>query len=63
MVLEVIGQTVKGRDLFLVEYMSVPDNPTIFYLAQQPGNEALTTEGALNILRNKRAIGEKIFHF
>ncbi|AZU62668.1 M14 family zinc carboxypeptidase [Neobacillus mesonae] len=50
--LEVIGQTVKGRDIFLVKYITDPKNPTILYLTQQHGNEALTTEGALEYIRH-----------
>ncbi|OLS35901.1 carboxypeptidase [Bacillus sp. MRMR6] len=52
MELEVIGQSVKGRDLFLAKYMSNPENPTILFLTQQHGNEALTTEGALDYIRH-----------
>lgn len=50
--LEVIGQSVKGRDLFLAKYISNPENPTILYLTQQHGNEAMTTEGALDYIRH-----------
>ncbi len=52
MELEVIGQTVKGRDIHLVKYVSDPDNPTIFYLAQQHGNEQLTTEAMLHFIKS-----------
>lgn len=52
MELEVIGQTVKGRDLYLVKYMKNPDNPTILFLTQQHGNEQLTTEGALEFVKH-----------
>jgi uncharacterized protein len=52
MELEVIGQSVKGRDLFLAKYISNPDNPTVLFLTQQHGNEALTTEGALNYIQH-----------
>ncbi|QCU76962.1 carboxypeptidase [Citricoccus sp. SGAir0253] len=52
MELEVIGQTVKGRDIHLVKYLSDPENPTILYLTQQHGNEQLTTEGALSFIRS-----------
>lgn len=52
MELEVIGQTVKGRDIHLVKYMSNPENPTILYLTQQHGNEQLTTEGALEFIKH-----------
>ncbi|MBB5750388.1 M14 family zinc carboxypeptidase [Micrococcus sp. TA1] len=52
MELEVIGQTVKGRDIHLVKYLSDPQNPTILYLTQQHGNEQLTTEGALSFIRS-----------
>lgn len=49
---KVIGQSVKGRDLFLAEYVSDPANPTILFLTQQHGNEQLTTEGALEFIKH-----------
>ncbi len=52
MELEVIGQTVKGRDIHLVKYLSDPAKPTILYLTQQHGNEQLTTEGALEFVKH-----------
>jgi len=52
MELEVIGQTVKGRDIHLVKYVSDPANPTILYLAQQHGNEQLTTEAMLHFVKS-----------
>ena len=52
MKLEVIGQTVKGRDIYLAKYISNPSNPTILYLTQQHGNEQLTTEGALEFIKH-----------
>ncbi|WP_043929749.1 M14 family zinc carboxypeptidase [Bacillus sp. EB01] len=52
MTLEVIGQTVKGRDIHLVKYISNPENPTILFLTQQHGNEQLTTEGALEFIKH-----------
>lgn len=52
MELEVIGQSVKGRDLYLAKYISDPANPTILYLTQQHGNEQLTTEGALAFIKS-----------
>jgi murein tripeptide amidase MpaA len=52
MQLEVIGQTVKGRDIHLVKYVSDPANPTVLYLTQQHGNEQLTTEGALQFIKS-----------
>lgn len=52
MELEVIGQTVKGRDIHLVKYLSDPANPTILYLTQQHGNEQLTTEGTLEFIKS-----------
>ena len=52
MELEVIGQSVKGRDIHLVKYISDPDNPTVLYLTQQHGNEQLTTEGALAFIKS-----------
>lgn len=50
--LEVIGQSVKGRDLYLVKYISDPSNPTILFLTQQHGNEQLTTEGTLEVIKH-----------
>ncbi|WP_436837197.1 M14 family zinc carboxypeptidase [Planococcus shenhongbingii] len=52
MELEVIGQSVKGRDLYLVKYLTDPENPTILFLTQQHGNEQLTTEGALEFIKH-----------
>ncbi|SOC41426.1 M14 family zinc carboxypeptidase [Ureibacillus acetophenoni] len=52
MQLEVIGQTVKGRDIHLAKYISDPSNPTILFLTQQHGNEQLTTEGALEFIKH-----------
>jgi len=52
MELEVIGQSVKGRDLYLVKYVTDPENPTILFLTQQHGNEQLTTEGALEFIKH-----------
>lgn len=52
MELEVIGQSVKGRDLYLVKYMKNPENPTILFLTQQHGNEQLTTEGAIEFIKH-----------
>ncbi|WP_088036261.1 M14 family zinc carboxypeptidase [Evansella clarkii] len=49
--LEVIGQSVQGRDLHLVKFGNNPENPTILFLTQQHGNEALITEGALNVIK------------
>ncbi len=49
---EVIGQSVKGRDLYLAKYISNPENPTILFLTQQHGNEQLTTEGALEYIKH-----------
>ncbi|MDN4495489.1 M14 family zinc carboxypeptidase [Ureibacillus aquaedulcis] len=52
MQLEVIGQTVKNRDIYLAKYITNPDNPTILFLTQQHGNEQLTTEGALEFIKH-----------
>lgn len=52
MELEVIGQSVKGRDLYVAKYISNPENPTILFLTQQHGNEQLTTEGALEFIKH-----------
>ncbi|MCI2256803.1 carboxypeptidase [Domibacillus sp. PGB-M46] len=52
MELEVIGQTVKGRDIYMAKYIPNPSNPTILFLTQQHGNEQLTTEGALEFIKH-----------
>ncbi len=52
MELDVIGQSVKGRDLFVAKYLSDPANPTVLFLTQQHGNEQLTTEGALEVIKH-----------
>lgn len=52
MELEVIGQSIKGKDLYLVKYISNPENPTVLFLTQQHGNEQLTTEGALEFIKH-----------
>ncbi|MBM7661782.1 murein tripeptide amidase MpaA [Bacillus mesophilus] len=50
--LEVIGESVKGRDIYLAKYISNPENPTILFLTQQHGNEQLATEGALEFIKH-----------
>ncbi|MBM7692820.1 murein tripeptide amidase MpaA [Peribacillus deserti] len=52
MELEVIGKTVKGRDIHLAKFITNPANPTILFLTQQHGNEQLTTEGALEFIKH-----------
>lgn len=49
---EVIGESVKGREIYLVKFGNNPENPTILFLTQQHGNETLITEAALNVIRN-----------
>lgn len=50
--LEIIGQTVKGRNIYMAKYISNPQNPTILFLTQQHGNEQLTTEGTLEFIKH-----------
>lgn len=50
--LEVIGQSVKGRDLYVAKFITNPENPTILFLTQQHGNEQLATEGALEFIKH-----------
>ncbi|MEC2072789.1 M14 family zinc carboxypeptidase [Alkalihalophilus marmarensis] len=52
MELEVIGETVKGRDIYMAKYISNEENPTILFLTQQHGNEQLTTEGAMEFIKH-----------
>ncbi|PTX64379.1 hypothetical protein C8P63_103165 [Melghirimyces profundicolus] len=49
--LEIYGQSVKGRDLYLANFGVKEGNPTILFLTQQHGNETLTTEGALKFIQ------------
>jgi len=51
---EVIGESVKGRDLYLAKFgnkFNDPNTPTLLILTQQHGNEALVTESAMNIIQ------------
>ncbi|GLB60050.1 M14 family zinc carboxypeptidase [Cytobacillus sp. NCCP-133] len=50
--LEVIGNTVKGKKIYMAKYISNPENPTILFLTQQHGNEQLTTEGAMEFIKH-----------
>lgn len=52
MQLEVIGHTVKKREIYLAKYITNPNNPTVLFLTQQHGNEQLTTEGALEFIKH-----------
>lgn len=49
--LEVYGQSVMGRDLYMTKFISNPNHPTVLFLTQQHGNEALSTEGALKLIQ------------
>ncbi len=49
--LEVYGQSVNNRDLYIAKFIQNPENPTILFLTQQHGNEVLTTEGALRMIQ------------
>ncbi|UTR10245.1 hypothetical protein MM300_20585 [Evansella sp. LMS18] len=49
---EVFGQSVQGRDLHLVKFGSNPENPTVLYITQKHGNEALPTESALRFVQH-----------
>lgn len=51
MELEVIGQTVQKRDIYAVKYEKNKDKPYVLFLTQQHGNEQLTTEGALEFIK------------
>lgn len=54
--LQVFGQTVKGRDLYLVKFGDMnPNKPTVLFLTQQHGNEVLSTEAALDVIKNLSA--------
>ncbi|MCA1058954.1 M14 family metallopeptidase [Rossellomorea aquimaris] len=58
--LEVYGQSVKGRDLYLAKFGNNDENPTVLYLTQQHGNEALTTEGALQFIKHLTSNSQEV---
>ena len=50
--LEVFGQSVQGRDLYLVKFGIYDENkPTVLFMTQQHGNEVLSTEAALEVIK------------
>lgn len=50
--LSVIGQSVGGKDIYLVTFGKYePKNPTILILSQQHGNEGLPAQSALNFIK------------
>ncbi|WP_202077450.1 M14 family zinc carboxypeptidase [Caldalkalibacillus salinus] len=57
---ETYGQSVQGRDLFLVKFGNNPDRPTIVILTQQHGNEALVTEAALRVIQQLSTNSQKV---
>ncbi len=58
--LEVYGESVKKRDLYLAKFGMNEDNPTILFLTQQHGNETLTTEGALEVIKYLSSNGKNV---
>ncbi|SEM78333.1 M14 family zinc carboxypeptidase [Lihuaxuella thermophila] len=60
MSLEVYGKSVKGRDLYLAKFGNNPSHPTILILTQQHGNETLTTEGALRVIKHLASQGAEV---
>lgn len=59
--LEVYGQSVKGRDLYLAKFGAMDeDKPTVLFLTQQHGNETLTTEGALQVIKHLTSNGKNV---
>ena len=48
--LEVIGTSNQGRDIYLAK-AGFPENPAVMIITQQHGNEAMTTEAALKLLK------------
>ncbi|SDI00556.1 M14 family zinc carboxypeptidase [Alteribacillus bidgolensis] len=57
---EVFGQSVQGRDLHLVSFGENADNPVILFLTQQHGNEAMITEGALELVKKLSTNSEQV---
>jgi hypothetical protein len=48
--LEVIGKSNQGRDIYLAKAGN-PENPAVMIITQQHGNEPMTTESALKLLK------------
>ncbi|HEY5674874.1 MAG TPA: M14 family zinc carboxypeptidase [Malonomonas sp.] len=48
--LEVIGTSNQGRDIYLAKAGN-PQNPAVMIITQQHGNEPMTTEAALQLLK------------
>jgi hypothetical protein len=48
--LEIIGDTNEGRNVYLAK-IGDPDNETVMIITQQHGNEAMTTETALKLIK------------
>ncbi len=57
---DVFGQSVQGRDLHLVKFGNNPDNPTLLYITQKHGNEALPTESALRLIQRLSANSKEV---
>ncbi|RWZ60845.1 carboxypeptidase [Halobacillus fulvus] len=59
--LEIYGESVQGRDLYLAKFGTMDeDKPTILFLTQQHGNETLTTEGALEVIKYLSSNGKNV---
>jgi zinc carboxypeptidase len=57
--LEVIGQTINGKDLYMAK-VGDPDNDAVMIMTQQHGNEPMTTEAALSLLKKLGAGGKNV---
>ncbi len=57
--LEVIGQTINGRDVYLAK-VGDPSNDPVMIMTQQHGNEPMTTEAALKLLKKLGAAGKDV---
>ncbi|MFB4165082.1 M14 family zinc carboxypeptidase [Alteribacillus sp. JSM 102045] len=60
MSVEVIGESVKGRDLHLVKFGDDENNPTLLLLTQQHGNEPLLTESVLKVIQELSANSKEV---
>ena len=59
--MEVIGKSVKGRNLYLVKFGNYNEkNPTVLFMTQQHGNEVLSTEAALEVIKNLSTNDKKV---
>lgn len=58
---EVIGHSVKGREISLVKFGKYDETkPTVLFMTQQHGNEVLSTEAALEVIKKLSSNDKKV---